>query len=477
MKFEQKIRSAKSNREFKEAVVDLLKIGDEGIVVVLFKLLKPRIRFFEDFAIITAINETVRQSENPSKHLLNIQKLVAESFANNTYPAPVTEKLLNSDAQRLKKEQESDKIAKELIIEKAILQIGKSAIPLLLKNLVEEPELSEFCSRVLSGMNLDDSQIQQIIYILENSNIEHIQKYLILSFSEKWDERAIPALSRILLFSSPKNRTIAAYELEQIGIDKLDIDTRTMCFVFSRDMNKIKQLGRAAMPGLFNTLNYSDRQTIEVVSKAMQIIGINKKDFSRLITLLKTGKNSERYNAAYVLGELKNPQAVSALAQAIDDPDPNVYENAIFALGKIGTKSAIETLINIIKDGGGSWQTVISLGTSGNPHAVPTLVELLKSNRHREGAVSALNANLEECTFQKKLTEFESKLQEGYSNLVRESGNKPDQSIMFEITKLKMAIAKKRNQLAQDKGILLDDKPKPPKRNKMYQQARRIRNG
>ena len=34
-----------------------------------------------------------------------------------------------------------------------------------------------------------------------------------------------------------------------------------------------------------------------------------------------------------------------------------------------------------------------------------------------------------------------------------------------------------RNKLAKSNGILLDDKPKPPKGNKMYQQARRSLNG
>jgi len=46
------------------------------------------------------------------------------------------------------------------------------------------------------------------------------------------------------------------------------------------------------------------------------------------------------------------------------------------------------------------------------------------------------------------------------------------------LAKLRNSIAKKRDQLAQDKGILLTDKPKPPKPKKgIYQSARVIRNG
>lgn len=49
--------------------------------------------------------------------------------------------------------------------------------------------------------------------------------------------------------------------------------------------------------------------------------------------------------------------------------------------------------------------------------------------------------------------------------------------IMRNFTKLRMLAAKRKNLLAKDKGILLDDLPRPPKKGKIYQKLRRCFNG
>jgi epoxyqueuosine reductase len=51
-----------------------------------------------------------------------------------------------------------------------------------------------------------------------------------------------------------------------------------------------------------------------------------------------------RRNAAVALGNLGDPRAVPALAQALDDPDPIVRGHAAWALGRIGGNGAVHAL-------------------------------------------------------------------------------------------------------------------------------------
>jgi hypothetical protein len=80
------------------------------------------------------------------------------------------------------------------------------------------------------------------------------------------------------------------------------------------------------------------------------------------------------------------------------------------------------------------------------------------------------------CNTINELRDFESKLIEGYEKIYERMKDGSLQKIRISIAGLKIAASKKRNELTKDKGILLDDKPKPPK-GRMYQQLRRVRNG
>jgi hypothetical protein len=84
---------------------------------------------------------------------------------------------------------------------------------------------------------------------------------------------------------------------------------------------------------------------------------------------------------------------------------------------------------------------------------------------------------LSRCRTIGELNQFEQKVTSAYNQLLNER-KKPKECMDagMAVAKLRKLITKRRNELTKDKGILLDDIPKPPKKG-MYQQARRVRNG
>jgi HEAT repeat protein len=110
--------------------------------------------------------------------------------------------------------------------------------------------------------------------------------------------------------------------------------------------------------------------------------------------------------------------------------------------------------------------------------AIPSLVEAFTDRDRIVRAVvgTALNDILDRSKTIDELDEFNIRLREGFNRLCKKHKGRHLLKEKMEIVRLKKLIAKKKNELVKDKGILLTDKPKPPK-GRMYQQARRVRYG
>jgi HEAT repeat protein len=136
-----------------------------------------------------------------------------------------------------------------------------------------------------------------------------------------------------------------------------------------------------------------------------------------------------------------------------------------------GMLSIIGNLLSC-KDSLAKYDAIRLLGESGRIFFVPLLIDALKDNSMRLEISLALEKICMECTTMESISRMEIKALEGINDLRKGLMKRDFLEIGFEIAKLKMAIAKKKNELSKDKGILLDDKPKPPRRNKMYQRLR-----
>jgi len=169
------------------------------------------------------------------------------------------------------------------------------------------------------------------------------------------------------------------------------------------------------------------------------------------------GKHSQaRWEAVTALGNIAytNPrntiikEAVPALVDALNDKDSGVRWKAAWVLVSIG----IEHLrtVNVI---------------------VPALIYALNDEDSclRGHVIEGLGNILEKCQTLDQLMEFEKALDEGFHSMRKRSQDRHEMNeAMSGIGKLITSLAKRRNELVEDKGILLSDIPKPPKSGTIY---------
>lgn len=124
----------------------------------------------------------------------------------------------------------------------------------------------------------------------------------------------------------------------------------------------------------------------------LEIVGLGEASVPRVIYLLQHGNDRGRTIAAAMLGEIRSQKAVHSLIVATNDPNESVQINAIVALGEIGDKCAIPSLIDKARAQGQKADCAISaLGKIGDTTAVPFLIEIAeKEILKRSSAVFAL---------------------------------------------------------------------------------------
>lgn len=97
-------------------------------------------------------------------------------------------------------------------------------------------------------------------------------------------------------------------------------------------------------------------------------------------------------DAAQILGRRRSAPAIPALAKLTLHADDNVAVAAIEALGRVGGRAAVDTLITAIRSGNffRTFPAIDVLGRSGDPRAVPPLAGLLDDPRYTHEAARAL---------------------------------------------------------------------------------------
>lgn len=204
----------------------------------------------------------------------------------------------------------------------------------------------------------------------------------------------------------------------------------------------------------------------------------------RLISLLNSEDIKERKNAVHHLSLFDDPRVVPALVNAMKNNHNDVERLAQNRLVCIG-RPAVHQLIEVLnyEDKFARGRAGEALGYIGEISALPALIESLEDPDHsarfwkRAGIEDLLKKGIEIIDSYETLdqvTNYESELDSAFAKLKDKHGLfKPFKAQFIE---LKSAIAKKKNALSNDKGILLDKTLKPPK-GRAYQQIRRVRNG
>ncbi len=121
------------------------------------------------------------------------------------------------------------------------------------------------------------------------------------------------------------------------------------------------------------------------------LVAYGKESLPYLAKLLLDANEEVRIFACVMLGDIGNRGAVSSLIMALSDNDPNVGHSAAEALGKIGDRSALMPLIDLLK--GDFWiqfSAITAIGAMRDYRAVPHLLELLDNEMLTGAVVDAL---------------------------------------------------------------------------------------
>jgi HEAT repeat protein len=189
-----------------------------------------------------------------------------------------------------------------------------------------------------------------------------------------------------------------------------------------------------------------------------------------LIGMLDDKNSNVRAITAWALGEIGDPTAVDPLTKKLNDPEWDIRKNIVDALGKIGDGSVASLLVGLLEYEVAAVKSAIAetLERIGGNSVVPGLIGRLNdpSEQVRENSFLVLGRFVEGCKSMDNLQEFEKMLMEGSDSLMKEMDDaliRVDSSTFVE--RLQDKVEGKKKRLALQLDVLLDDKPKPPKKD------------
>jgi HEAT repeat protein len=149
-------------------------------------------------------------------------------------------------------------------------------------------------------------------------------------------------------------------------------------------------LGSCAVPDLIKMLGEPDALVLESVPAIL--IRIGSPAVNPLVEMLRDALPPASTHATSILGEIRDPNAVWPLVNALKNPDLTII--AAEALGKIGDQRAVRSLMELLSSysEGVQRSATLALGAIGDPQAVEPLIQLLRSGERkvRTAAAAAL---------------------------------------------------------------------------------------
>ena len=155
-------------------------------------------------------------------------------------------------------------------------------------------------------------------------------------------------------------------------------------------MHASRAIGRLASPQAVDTLVLLLQDKVPAVrDEAMAALkAIGEHAVIPLLTALKDKDWRVRLKATEALGGLGSKTAVQSLLEIVQrDPDTAVRQDAIRALGNIGDPSATELLLGLLDEPRLQIQAIEAIGKIGDRRTVPTLTKLvthLDSSRYED---------------------------------------------------------------------------------------------
>ncbi len=234
----------------------------------------------------------------------------------------------------------------------------------------------------------DARDIQGLIDILESPDEDIVfRRQAVIALGKTGDERAINPLIRAL---DDEDRMIPYAALTSLGEIGLPAFSHLLNFLKITDNEKLVEwmaksafgkIGEPALKTLTEALLNAPEPRLR--KNAAIILGLikNKSAVQPLIECLKDEDAEVRARSADALGEIGAGEAVEPLIEALKDDDDEVRISAARALGEIGDVRAAESLIEALYNRSWEVQQIAAdaLGKIGGKKVVQALIEKLKT--------------------------------------------------------------------------------------------------
>lgn len=114
-----------------------------------------------------------------------------------------------------------------------------------------------------------------------------------------------------------------------------------------------------------------------------------------IVRNLQSGNPVVREDTAKLARNVGGDEVVKALIGVLDDPSEAVRVNAVDSLAELGDASAVEPLIEVLRNDSSALvkrEAVEALGRIGDPRAVPALIDYIEQHLAQKGGTAPLNA-------------------------------------------------------------------------------------
>mgnify|MGYP002345460167 CR=1 FL=1 len=248
--------------------------------------------------------------------------------------------------------------------------------------------LSKLHKDVSTPESLDGSKTSEQVFILLNDIDSRNRAHAAFLLGETKDKQFVDVLCKATLDKEPNVRRLSASALGKIGdpksknaLLKLLTDPKPQVRQYSA-----KALGKIGSKNQIVSTKSSEhsRNTVKngksiSFEKSKETSAIDIDESSKISSILLYDPHSDkRAQAAYSLGNKKDPKYLDVLCKATKDESANVRRLAVVALGKIGDKRAEETFIQLLKDPEPYTRqyAIIGLGKIGSKKALPYIRKL-----------------------------------------------------------------------------------------------------
>ena len=144
-----------------------------------------------------------------------------------------------------------------------------------------------------------------------------------------------------------------------------------------------EEVNTDAAIALVSALGDEQQSVKNTAAKALGLVGLREPMIPLLVEGLKVGEVQSRRAVVQALMQMEGKDADSALLTALKDPDSQVRQGAIAALGELGDRRVLPTLRKILlddRDVGVRTEAAYRIGKLGDQADLPTLQKAAKED-------------------------------------------------------------------------------------------------